>query len=91
MNKNPGKWRAGLCLPVYIPGIKKEPLVSSVFINKMAGAGGLEPTDAGVKVPCLTNLATPQRQNIVYQSFKQMSTPDSRLITPQNIKIANYE
>ena len=26
----------------------------------MAGAAGLEPTHAGVKVPCLTNLATPQ-------------------------------
>ena len=27
----------------------------------MAGAAGLEPTHAGVKVPCLTSLATPQR------------------------------
>ena len=27
----------------------------------MAGAAGLEPTHAGVKVPCLTDLATPQK------------------------------
>lgn len=28
---------------------------------EVAGAAGLEPTRAGVKVPCLTSLATPQQ------------------------------
>lgn len=28
----------------------------------LAGAAGLEPTHEGVKVPCLTDLATPQRE-----------------------------
>lgn len=32
------------------------------FAATLAGAAGLEPTNAGVKVPCLTNLATPQRK-----------------------------
>ena len=30
---------------------------------KMVGAAGLEPTHTGVKVPCLTNLAMPLKNN----------------------------
>ena|GEM_PF-3015433 len=43
----------------------------------MARAAGLEPTNAGVRVPCLTSLATPQLTykkslidiNIIYNYF----------------------
>ncbi len=36
----------------------------------MAGAAGLEPTHAGVKVPCLTDLATPQRKMVEETGFE---------------------
>ena len=41
------------------------------IICYMAGVVGLEPTDAGVRVPCLTSLAIPQDARKV--SFQQLN------------------
>ena len=43
------------------------------WLGKMAGAAGLEPTHAGVKVPCLTDLATPQHRRLAGISITEPS------------------
>src|SRR5690606_17904877 len=52
-------WRAGRQLQ---QGLRCDlrTRVVAVDANGMAGAEGLEPSNAGIKIPCLTSLATPQ-------------------------------
>ncbi len=45
---------------------------------KLAGDAGLEPTNAGVKVLCLTDLANPQHYGVP----EGIRTPDTRLRRP---------
>ena len=45
--------------------------VRSTFTRtgKLAGTAGLEPANAGIKIPCLTNLATSQRSRERHSSL----------------------
>ena len=53
--------------------IEKNRRFPAALICNMAGAAGLEPTHAGVKVPCLTDLATPLYPGGLYKGFSAVN------------------
>ena len=68
--------------PVALPNCATPRNIFQRYESKMAGVAGLEPTNDGVKVRCLTGLAIPQ--NIVKKNGEPtgIRTPDTRLRRP---------
>ena len=64
-------------LPARANFVEKSTCLGKCFF--LAGMAGFEPTDAGVKVPCLTAWRHPNRQMILYHNLVNISSVAVRI------------